>query len=813
MHRPCESGLRSAELQSDGSDNADLSWLTVNPSSALQLKVSTRWVKRHTGWAKVLTRLMLVGRVAKAIGADTAWIDDSIPAGAYTAAGGGDAWQWVSANPTPFSGSRAHQSSLSTGLHYHYFSGASATLAVNAGDVLVTYIFLDPVNPPREVMLQWFDGASSAHAAYWGENLVRWGTDGTASQRPMGALPSTGQWVRLEVPASMVALEGATLQGMNFILYGGRATWDLSGKSISSDPPPPLPPPPSNSTVWVDDAVPSGAWTAAAGGDVWQWISANPAPRSGTRAHQSALVGGTHYHYFSGATTTLQVNPGDTLFTYIFLDPANPPREAMLQWFDGSSWAHAAYWGANLILWGTDGTASQRPMGALPSAGQWARLEVPASLVGLEGRTLQGMNFILYDGRATWDYSGKSTASEPPPPPPPTSATIWVDDAVPSGAWTGAAGGDSWQWVSANPAPYSGSRAHQSALVSGTHYHFFSGATSGLPVNAGDILFTYVFLDPSNPPQEVRLQWFDGASWAHAAYWGANRTAWGTDGTPSQQPMGLLPSAGAWARLEVPAGLVGLEGKTLFGMNFILYDGRATWDYTGTQAFSSTSWVADANTMHYPDLQTMPPTDLRIQNESSTSQKLLRFSNWIVNRGRGRLEIIPINNANGTTDAWQRLYSHDANGNWYVVSTAFVGQFDFHPEHNHWHFENFARYQLRNTAADGSVGSTLLSDNSKVSFCVEDVSLADSQLSHVEPQTYTECTQTKPQGLSVGWADVYAWDLFGQSLDVTGLPDGDYWLLSTSDPDNLLNEGGGALESNNTAALKIRIEGMNVTAY
>lgn len=80
----------------------------------------------------------------------------------------------------------------------------------------------------------------------------------------------------------------------------------------------------------------------------------------------------------------------------------------MLQWFDGTSWNHRAYWGADLLAWGTDGTASQYPMGALPPTGEWVRLEVPASDVGLEGSTLTGMGFILSDGKATWDYSGKS---------------------------------------------------------------------------------------------------------------------------------------------------------------------------------------------------------------------------------------------------------------------------------------------------------------------------------------------------------------------------------------------------------------------
>jgi hypothetical protein len=52
-------------------------------------------------------------------------------------------------------------------------------------------------------------------------------------------------------------------------------------------------------------------------------------------------------------------------------------------------------------------------MGPLPPVGQWVRLEVPASHigVGLEGRTVSGMSFTLYNGRAAWDYVGKAGAS------------------------------------------------------------------------------------------------------------------------------------------------------------------------------------------------------------------------------------------------------------------------------------------------------------------------------------------------------------------------------------------------------------------
>jgi hypothetical protein len=156
--------------------------------------------------------------------------------------------------------------------------------------------------------------------------------------------------------------------------------------------------------VWVDDALPAGAITA--GNESWNWVSSNPAPFSGSLASQSGLGPGEHNHYFHSATETLTVNPGDVLFAYIYLDPDNLPSEVMLQWNDGS-FEHRAYWGANDIAWGTDGTASRRSMGPLPAAGQWVCLQVPACQVDLEGSVLNGLGFTLYDGRATWDYAGK----------------------------------------------------------------------------------------------------------------------------------------------------------------------------------------------------------------------------------------------------------------------------------------------------------------------------------------------------------------------------------------------------------------------
>ncbi|HLP26756.1 MAG TPA: glycoside hydrolase family 9 protein, partial [Acidobacteriota bacterium] len=144
----------------------------------------------------------------------------------------------------------------------------------------------------------------------------------------------------------------------------------------------------ADSTAWIDDALPEGA-NEQAGGEAWNWIGASPAPFSGAKAHASASGNGVHEHGFVDASEALEVQSGDVLFVHVWLDPQNSPRELMVSWNDGS-WEHRAYWGANMITYGTDGTAGRRAMGALPAAGRWVRVEVPARSVGLEGRSVRG---------------------------------------------------------------------------------------------------------------------------------------------------------------------------------------------------------------------------------------------------------------------------------------------------------------------------------------------------------------------------------------------------------------------------------------
>ena len=137
--------------------------------------------------------------------------------------------------------------------------------------------------------------------------------------------------------------------------------------------------------------------------------------------HRSALVQGLHQHVLEAAPTPLQVAPDGTLYAWVLIDREHPPQQLMLQFFAGS-WEHRAYWGANRIGWGNDGTASRRLQSAeLPPAGVWTRLAVPAADLGLGERPISGMAFMLFGGRACFGPAGTLAGA---------TETVWLDAAL-----------------------------------------------------------------------------------------------------------------------------------------------------------------------------------------------------------------------------------------------------------------------------------------------------------------------------------------------------------------------------------------------
>ncbi|MGE0376276.1 MAG: PSD1 and planctomycete cytochrome C domain-containing protein [Planctomycetaceae bacterium] len=155
------------------------------------------------------------------------WVDDAIPANAKPEHSGHE-WQFVSAPEPVHSGGKASRRTTE-GLGQHYFTGAKPPLVVGDGDVLFAYVYLDPENPPQQIMLQFHDGDWDQRA-YWGENLIDFGKDGKPSRKRLGDLPAKGEWVRLEIPAGDVGLApGTPVNGWAFTQYGGGVFWDTAG--------------------------------------------------------------------------------------------------------------------------------------------------------------------------------------------------------------------------------------------------------------------------------------------------------------------------------------------------------------------------------------------------------------------------------------------------------------------------------------------------------------------------------------------------------------------------------------------------------
>lgn len=181
-----------------------------------------------------------------------------------------------------------------------------------------------------------------------------------------------------------------------------------------------------------------------------------------------------------------------------------------------------------------------------------------------------------------------------------------------------------------------------------------------------------------------------------------------------------------------------------------------------------------------PDLQTVVPQRLGIMNEHQ--REILRFSNGIANTGMGDWRMrpeFPLINTNETQKAIQEIL--DANGN--VVEEKIVSQFEFHEQHNHWHINGIALFEVR---ASSPAGSVFGRNSIKTTFCLIDWYRLDDNSPTTE-RVYFECNGAY-QGISPGWVDQYHQATDGQQLDITGAPAGRYYLVSITNPDGVFAE-------------------------
>jgi hypothetical protein len=206
----------------------------------------------------------------------------------------------------------------------------------------------------------------------------------------------------------------------------------------------------------------------------------------------------------------------------------------------------------------------------------------------------------------------------------------------------------------------------------------------------------------------------------------------------------------------------------------------------------------------YPNLRTRPVSNLSFaRHPDDQATWILRFANTVWNAGEGRLELeSDIDSTDMPKPIYQNLYDAPVGGN-RTERKRVARDFIFHPQHNHFHFADFAEYQLLGQNPGGNY-RPMKTEGVKTSYCIMDTQRREGDY----PDQYTTCNADR-QGLSPGWADTYRADLYDQwvVLGDQPLPDGEYAVQSIADPQGLLDEGGGAREKDNTAMTYFTVDG------
>ncbi len=214
---------------------------------------------------------------------------------------------------------------------------------------------------------------------------------------------------------------------------------------------------------------------------------------------------------------------------------------------------------------------------------------------------------------------------------------------------------------------------------------------------------------------------------------------------------------------------------------------------------------ATAATELLPDLNPLEPR--RPEIASDNGHWVLAFGAATDNLGAGPLMVHGVRTGpDATMEATQIVQQSDGT----TVTYPNVGTIVYvvEPDHQHWHFLGFMTYELR-TVSDYQ----LVRPGQKTGFCLtDDYPSASYDPNHDPPGTpaapvYTQrCDLGQPdatsidEGLSVGYGDYYNPLLEGQSIDLTGVPDGRYYLIVRSNASRALHESD---YSNNGASLQL----------
>jgi hypothetical protein len=203
-----------------------------------------------------------------------------------------------------------------------------------------------------------------------------------------------------------------------------------------------------------------------------------------------------------------------------------------------------------------------------------------------------------------------------------------------------------------------------------------------------------------------------------------------------------------------------------------------------------------------PDLIALPAFAISVAREGKKDR--ISFGANVWNAGPAPLLVEGFKRDDeDVMDAYQYFLDGDK-----VVGRARAGFMEFHTArgHNHWHFLQFARYSLWNESMEQEVVAR------KQAFCLAPTDAIDLTVPGAEWQPGSTGLGTSCGGpsavwiretLQAGWGDTY-YQVAGQSLDVTNVPNGTYYIAVEANPAGLLRERD---TSNNVELRKIRLGG------
>lgn len=319
---------------------------------------------------------------------DRVWIEDSFPSGSPTP-------QYVIWDTSQkASGTASYTRPAQAGYAVMTVEDAAERMSAAYGESLVFYALLSECATPRTLWVTWKATDGTYRGRMWGEPQL--------GESSSGPLPVAGVWTRYEIPASQLGLEFKEISEFKVTAWDGQVWIDHVAVGAASCYPADVDAPslPSGDTVWVDDGLPSGATLYV--GSQWDTSRKASGAQSLTRTPQS----GQTTIAFSGASPGFAVEPGDTMVFYVAPNECARPSRILVEWHTAVGNSHWALWGEPLAGYVT--------YGLVPANGEWTRMEVAASSLGLENKTVTAMGFYVTDGQAWFDRIGTSTTAPAP---------------------------------------------------------------------------------------------------------------------------------------------------------------------------------------------------------------------------------------------------------------------------------------------------------------------------------------------------------------------------------------------------------------